>query len=395
MVKNSVRYLVLIGLLAGCNPTVRAIDYKHAQLLTSEHFQKYARYRDTEDSRRIQFWCRDQFQPDGGGGASCGYHALRNGILLAKAALISPQCNRHFKELYSPAHMNAFFGTEKSPWRSFILQQRPSAYVEEDGSDWLEAEEILHLFEREKSPESLSDILRNNKDLFIATYGDTAGNVKITPEKLQSWNAGPGERTDEDSFLLAEFKALRHEIRNTQEDIIGVVVVYVSHSGTESSQSEDMASLNEANTNGHWFTLVVCRLNGQTQYLLTDSAGNQDRLRDEKVNEIIRHFEGNNAQERAQDKMTAISAAADSSSMQFKPHTYQVASVNPSLSYGQAKSATVVGMSLTAKVASTAVVGLAIYGGYKLYKRHTASSERENTMIQTSEQTIAHEHFLI
>ncbi len=347
---------------------------------------------DEQDYRRIQFWCRDQFRPDGGGGASCGYHALRNGILLGKAVLNAPQCNQYLTDLYSPDHMNAFFGTQWSPWRSFILEQRDQAAQE--GGDWLEGVEILQLIDKEQHSEERSTILRD-AGFIITTYGDMLGDMEFTHAKQKSLNAGPGARTDLNDYLTPEFIKLRDDMRDPRKQaVIGVVLVYVSQAGAGSSQSDDMVSLNEANTNGHWFTLVVCRLGGQTQYLLADSGANHKRLRDKKVNEIIRHFEGDDAPARPKGSMAFTSAGADGSSVQVQPDMCRVASVNPLLAQGQAKT-TAVGMSLTAKVASTAVAGLAIYGGYSLYKRYTASSERENAAIQLSDQTVAYEDFLI
>ncbi len=365
------------------------LDCRQSQLFVSERFTKYVQERDHQDPCRIQLKCRNQFLADGGGVASCGYHALRNGILLAKAVHRPQLVNQCLGDLHSERHQNALFGRQQSPWCSFIARQRRNANEPQQGSDWLSGEEMQQLISREKSSEGLLGIFRDMKGLLIATYGDTTGNVVVDAKLLVALNKGLGDKTDSDSFVVGDFPELKIVMRTTQDDVIGVVLVYVAPERSWFGRQwdswwggpDDGSRLNAANTNGHWFALVVCRLRGQTQYLIADSAANHKRLRDRKVNEIIELFEGGTSQAGAGIKAGSVATVAPASSMQVQSGEYQVASANPSMPQ---QAALVTGMSLPAKIASAAVLGLAAYGGYTLYQRYIGQNAAQDTNADTT-----------
>lgn len=74
-----------------------------------------------DKQQRIQVSVLNQFSTEGSSAASCGYHALRNGLLLADAVL-RPQENSLAK-LKDVQHMNELLNS-KGTWRTFIRQLR-------------------------------------------------------------------------------------------------------------------------------------------------------------------------------------------------------------------------------------------------------------------------------
>ena len=57
-------------------------------------------------------------------GSSCGYHAMKNGILFSQALLESSEKAHYLASLQSLDYTHFLFGGPQAPWRQFIMQQR-------------------------------------------------------------------------------------------------------------------------------------------------------------------------------------------------------------------------------------------------------------------------------
>ena len=524
--RNTLMSLFIFGLLL-VGSELRAdqgIDYTGSRLFGPQQVARCAKAIDQQDPRRIQVWSSDQFQLGEEDNASCGYHALRNGILLAKATIFPALFDQCCADLYSTHHIKALFGTAQSTWRSLIIQERMGAHAKShcqsvltsilcgresvpdwnkaesdrvracipnvartishsgsqggrnhrfsfsreqlsatffaelqaiylrgsqgnsappplhtqekmnlylgetafdfafdpnqiDTGQWVSGDEFKQLIDHEKK----AGMLRNLAPLIVTTYGDTVGDEELSDAVRASLDAGPGDRIEQDDHLMEGFRALKKEMRTTPHDVVGVVLVYVKPLKrhwlvqkiarfwdylTGVPPLDAHSQLNAENTNGHWITLVVSRLKGDTRYLLADSAANHSCLRDRKINEIIEHLEGKKPQPVADTQETA---AASTASL-VKPITYKVATVSPALtsrpllrshptgivdSAPQQTTSAQIGMPLTTKLAYTAFAGLSLYAGYKLYKRHVAQRTDRNTNSQTAPQAAVQENFLI
>lgn len=510
------------------------IDYNGARLLNTFRLGDCVKEIDPQDSRRIQVWSINQFHERGGGGASCGYHALRNGILLAKAVLHPAQSEQYFSDYYSHEHVSALFGYSQSPWRSLISDRRATTggvwsecvknlslidgsldgwkreeweivrqcksdvarmlttqkgIVTEDGQrysysfsqdqvmrafsqelvrkaiperadgqlhalvstpekirqyvspqpvnftvsvdrgDWIDKTEMPRLVEHEKA----FGMLFGAPELIVATYGGTIGSVELTDTLLATLNEKEGAPTTRDSFLTEEFCALKKAMSTTQNDILGIVLVYTNYSDSSSNQvssliaqvqqkianiansfwnsfwggktQTDQEKMNAEQTDGHWFTLVVARLRGQTQYLIANSGANYSCLRDSKVNEIIRHFEGRDrVSSSTTQEMTSASTAA-----LYNTATSKVALMSPALlskpvavsipahlrlSISQPTPAAA-GITMTTKLGYTVLAGITLYTGYALVKRYSARTTQRDTSPQTQPQTSIQGNFLV
>ncbi len=504
------------------------IDYSSSRLYGVQQIAGCVKQVDIRDPRRLQVWSINQFEAQGGSGASCGYHALRNGILLAKSVIFADRFQQYSSDLYSYQQVDALFGP-KGRWRSFIMLKRvaqeakkycddaltgilqtkqdmplwnqsesnvlrarvpdvagqiaqarsvcdggyhfavdndqllriffqkiapftqpladgqlhrdASAYnavnnqavlsryfkdatlnfiVPTDGGDWIKMEEFPPIIDAERAQGMMNEV----PGLIITNYGANIGGVQLGADILAQLNAGPGSHSDLDEFALDErFRELKREMTTTQHDVVGVVLVYVHGAAKKvnwvvqkinswwgwlvgAPQADAYTQMNAENTNGHWFTLVVARLQGQTQYLIADSAANYSRLQDSKVNEIIAHLEGR----RPQPTAVVRDSSSSSTAAIFKPDALKVAAVSPALasrpltagnpvvggsgsSQVQAPAAT--GMSLTAKLGYTALIGVTAYAGWTVYKKYTAQQNQRNTATQAQSQTTSPGQFLI
>lgn len=95
------------------------VDYSNAAQLTKNDLGGFFLAQDSYDTRRIQIRSVNQCSTGDEAlrGASCGYHALRNGVLGALALINHGEAQSTLKQLASPQHADDFFGTKTSPWR--------------------------------------------------------------------------------------------------------------------------------------------------------------------------------------------------------------------------------------------------------------------------------------
>lgn len=106
------------------------VQYDKASQLTKQDLGSLFLAQDAQDSRRIQIKSVDQGATGSDvelRGSSCGYHALRNGILCADALINKDGTRASLKKISSQGHANELFGTKQAPWRLIIGKMRNEA----------------------------------------------------------------------------------------------------------------------------------------------------------------------------------------------------------------------------------------------------------------------------
>ncbi len=145
---------------------------------------------------------------------------------------------------------------------------------------WLLGEEIPALMDFEQQRQSP---LHNVNGLRLCTYNDTA-------------NIG--------------FQELVADMARPNQDVMAIIAVYIGDTSVSSQFEKFVRSifgpimspepdtlhqttqrLTKEKTNGHWITLLVSRINGQTTFLITDSSGSC-RFNEKQINEIIEILDG-------------------------------------------------------------------------------------------------------
>lgn len=179
-----------------------------------------------------------------GGDASCGYHTLHNGIILKNA-------NHNMATLLNTSRN---FANEKQ----FILQERRQGIQNQRArarvhAQNLETFEIHQLCQRFHLNE-----LRFDESGYSYTILDQAGS--ITTNNVENIM---GESLDIVKVRLRQLQDYTH-------------IFAVRIPGKKAT---------------HWFTVVVHKQNGQTEYLVADSAGNHRRVRDQMLITLIDELE--------------------------------------------------------------------------------------------------------
>lgn len=173
---------------------------------------------------------------------------------LAEALEYKIESNRHDKEeleIYQAlkdAGINSFFDI-----KDIVLPQTGNSNM----GTWLKDEEI-ELLNRQIITQALfPDVLKENR-LFVL------GGSPISVHGMKYDYAVRDEH---------KFTAFLESFKNSRENELAVILLYTP--------------LTKGGRDGHWFTLVVNRIDGKTQYILSDSGGNTSRLTDDRVNQVI------------------------------------------------------------------------------------------------------------
>ncbi len=243
----------------------------------------------------LQVKVLDQFSAEGSAPASCAYHALRDGLEIAQATLYAGKTDHYIRELSSVAHMQEKLGSNGS-WRNYIQTIHPH----DAQTDWLDGNDTQKVANFALDKEL-------NITLPVAVYGDA---TVARPDSSIPLEKALKEVSE---FAAAqvrdEFKDLI-DLARSGKDFVGVVLIYQERwgvpdileamiSGVECTFRDWVSLILQSsiyqppkNIYGHWIPLVVISKGGQRQYIVTDSAGNYNRLQDPKVHEVIALLEG-------------------------------------------------------------------------------------------------------
>ena len=243
----------------------------------------------------LQVKVLDQFSTEGSTPASCAYHALRDGLAIAQASLYADKADHYIRELSSVAHMQEKLSFNGG-WRAYIQSLHPY----DAQTDWLDGKDMQKVAKYAVDHEL-------NINLPIAVYGD----AKVAQSETTTTLEQALQDVAEFAALQVhdEFKDLK-DVAVSGNDFIGVVLIYQESwgvpdmlegmiSGVECTFRDWMSLVLRSpiyqslgSVYGHWIPLVVISKAGQRQYIVTDSAGNYNRLNDPKVHEVIALLEG-------------------------------------------------------------------------------------------------------
>lgn len=128
---------------------------------------------------------KSQFDADGGGRASCGYHALKNGILIARAILNNSDVQ---KELTDSAIINSKFGNTAASWRNHVINFRATECAKSSLKQYLETQlsKDTKILSAQELPiisnliTNISSVLANNN----YSAADNIRNYKIAAETI-------------------------------------------------------------------------------------------------------------------------------------------------------------------------------------------------------------------
>jgi hypothetical protein len=189
-------------------------------------------------------------------GASCGYHALKNGILILNAFIAGDNVTERDRYLAQLAD-EVLYQSWLDKWSVLIREKRKS-----DDGQWLHGYEIEGLIES-KVPEKLEHrpqfitVIDNPDWLTKSEPGEASGLLEKIITVIKSYQNNPNFRH---SFLLAnsrEYQDQKGFVRGTWT---------------------------------HWIAVGVQKVNGKPQYIILDSA-NANRTSSEHVSELIKTLE--------------------------------------------------------------------------------------------------------
>ena len=130
------------------------------------------------------------------------------------------------------------------------------------GMDWAEQEELSAVIET----------LANKKSIFFV--GDTLP---------AAFPLSQDQRFNDDTF-----KDFKKEFDKQESSLVGVFLMYIC-TGTYSADMSDL-QLNQANSHGHWYSIVANKVGPQVQYLLADSLGNPSRVHNRRFIELMNYL---------------------------------------------------------------------------------------------------------
>ncbi len=213
------------------------------------------------------FYCQFNQNPDGGGAASCGYHALLRGMQLVQAKSNEKSDEYLQNILNDPGIIQHYFGKKgiffgkNGTWRQDIIQKRKNDIY---NGDWLDKEEIQYLWNENKNKFIFEEELC---DLNVVDDVSLIGQVEVD---LTS------------PFILEKVQP------NLNKNKLFFVIFAL---GTMRQAREGEAY---TLSYGHWYPLVMYQdQTGKRYYYIMDSASYDkvNRLKDENAWKIINLIE--------------------------------------------------------------------------------------------------------
>jgi hypothetical protein len=220
-----------------------------------------------DDIKLIQFQVYCQFNFDGGGMASCGYHALLRGMQVVQSKSNEEDDTRLQVRLNDSKIIPYYFGKKgiffgnNGIWRQQIIQDRKT---NRDEGDWIDKEEIQFLWNNNKNEFISKQVLCDLdvvEDITLIGHPDVDLTTGITLEKIKS-------------------------VLNTEKMYF---VIFILGTMKQPGKDEELTM-----RYGHWYPLIMYQnARGQRKYYVMDSASqdNTNRLKDDDVWKIINLIE--------------------------------------------------------------------------------------------------------
>lgn len=233
---------------------------------------------DIDGLQLYQYDVKNQLDYDGGGYASCGYQALKNGIAFIRISL--GETKSFADELMASSHIKELFGTGEDPgrWRRAVIARRPRR----DTGEWLMSHELDNLIEAEKAAHRLLPIDDGSYGISTLDAPEIFGMtlLPVDPSEVK------------DPLRPVETKAADHMYEAaTHEDADRIALSVVESTRAKTPYSHaliiNLAQQNRASadTRSHFIFLGVhVDARGNRSYHCADSLGT-----DRTQNYVVRH----------------------------------------------------------------------------------------------------------
>lgn len=227
-----------------------------------------------EGHQVTQFSVYSQFNSDGGGAASCGYHTLLRGMQVIQAKNQNESNAVLEQTLKSPNSIANYFGPN-GIWRKVILEKRGEN--DEDHGDWLWGNELEFLWNKQEK----LDISGTINCGFTAVDDINLVN-KISKEWYRDENDELKEREVSADIIIPPVKEALTKAFNSKERYFHLFAM-------STMQQEGDSPVEQKR--GHWFALVLDQqADGSREYFVTDSM-NVLRDNDIRVVKLIKAIE--------------------------------------------------------------------------------------------------------
>ena len=219
----------------------------------------------TGRSRKIVLKVKNQFDSDGGGTASCGYHTVKNYIEIVNA-LHGNSADLQAR-LSNPQVIDFYFGPS-GLWRAFMRDKEGR-----DG-EWVQDIDAIFNFEKEQCTLAKAGVPYN------LTVIDTIEVVGLK-EELVVEHEDRSTRDEDEGLACPVMTAVRKPLRTKGDYVHGFAI----QTGEQAEKNEELKSL--SSRLGHWKILVLHKhKDGRRDYILCDST-NSSRLDDPYAQKII------------------------------------------------------------------------------------------------------------
>lgn len=196
----------------------------------------------------------------GGGNASCGYHAIKNALVLINALIDQ----RPLEGVVNLCSVNMLFGPQGN-WRALIVdaqeraQKSGSAYLADATGENLTEDGLRVLWETLMYDQAAS--YKNMQDVQFFVYGN---NFSDTDDSLKF-----AQEVQDQNLInkVLKYRVLKQAYVE-KDTFLGVLLI---------------------NPRAHWFTLMINKVAGKTQFIIMDSI-NKPRYDDPDVLAIIQDF---------------------------------------------------------------------------------------------------------
>lgn len=203
---------------------------------------------------------KNQFELDGGGAASCGYHAINNGEHIA--GWLTGRIRNLLRALFNIDKIQKRFGRRGS-WRNKVRHMR----TYRSNGDWIHSREI--------------DRLMNRKTGVPRYPYSTIDDVALLGLSVEPVHIDRAHEAMVDDTIPIVKEALREAHQAGRDYIHQFFINTARH--LQAGQEGAVAGID-----GHWFTVVLHQLaDGTRTYYVADSAGYDDRINSDEMFKLV------------------------------------------------------------------------------------------------------------
>ncbi len=172
-----------------------------------------------------QYQVYNQFDDNGGGSASCGYHALLRSLQLIHSKSSNKPEATLKNDLMSPDLIQVYFGNERSDWRKKIIMRRKKEIVKKQFED--NRSSFIKSSENSANSELYKSALDQFKITILGWLYDAQEHHDVDDRALVSYIGEGLEKLKQDRILYKKLDPEDTEI-NLAVDVFGELKKYVT-----------------------------------------------------------------------------------------------------------------------------------------------------------------------